>query len=191
MCNLSFCCQIWKPSQGCSLISSFYFFTAALMSKSRCIETCYCLKRLWEEQQLWLKFMTGWWKKLTTNLIRLFSIIQFSFFLFFLETGKTSWMGRLSTTAHTYHSFTHSHQVPYQIMCTFLDRWQKPTMNSPRKARLEPKWWPLRLQFVWICEAGKYGLIYSFLWKARICGPFSSCFAANHVDLSLCFLKTH
>lgn len=146
------------------------------MSEPSCTQTCYCLKRLWEEQKLWLKFMTGWRKKLTTDLIRLFSIIQFSFFLFFfsfLVTGKTSRMGRLSTTAHTHPSFTHSHQVPYQIMCMFLDRWQKATMNSPRKARLEPKWWPPRLQFVWICEAGKYGLMYSFLWKAPICGPFS------------------
>lgn len=53
------------------------------MSESRCTETCLCLKRLWEEQQLWLKFMTGRWRKLTTDLIRLFSIIQFSFLLFF------------------------------------------------------------------------------------------------------------
>lgn len=88
------------------------------MSESHCTETCYCLKCLWEEQQLWIIFMTGWWKKSTAVLIRLFSIIQFSFF--FLVTGKTSRMGRLSTTAHTHHSFTHSHQVPYQIMCMFF-----------------------------------------------------------------------
>lgn len=51
------------------------------MSESRCTETCCCLKRLWEEQQLWLKFMTGWWKKLTTDLIRLFFYYPI-FFLF-------------------------------------------------------------------------------------------------------------